>query len=73
MKDNCLDWSRDGARLASGNGWVKATNGVKGEVTVWDAATGKGRVIHGGNRIWAVAWSPDDKRLAFAGRDGVRV
>jgi len=74
MKDNCLDWSRDGARLASGSGWVKPTNGVKGEVVVWDAATGKGRVIHGGNRIWAVAWSPDDKRLAFAGRDsGVRV
>jgi len=69
MRDTCLDWSHDCARLASGNGWPKATNGVKGEVTVWDAATGKGHVIHGGRRIWAVAWSPDDKRLAFGGQD----
>ncbi len=58
---SCIDWSHDGRRLASGSG----------KVVVWEAATGKANVVHEGLLGSVVAWSPDDGRLAFGGRDTV--
>jgi len=59
----CIDWSHDGARLASGHS--------DGRVAVWDTATGQRRVVFQHRMVQAVAWSPDDERLAFGGRDSV--
>ena len=40
---------------------------------VWEAATGQELLTLEGHKdwVWSVAWSPDGKRLAAAGEDGV--
>ncbi len=60
----CIAWSRDGARSA----WESARGG---EVVVWEAATGTQQVIHRWQWGTTGAWSPDETRLAFGGREAV--
>jgi WD40 repeat protein/serine/threonine protein kinase/Tfp pilus assembly protein PilF len=57
-------WSPDGGRVASGED--------DGNITVWDARTGKVSLTlreHAAG-VWAVAWRPDGKRLASGCLDG---
>jgi WD40 repeat protein/serine/threonine protein kinase len=73
-------FSPDGKRLASCSGINVVLRGGaqpnqrRGEIKLWDAVSGQEvltlRNAHRG-RIFAVAFSPDGKRLASAGTDGV--
>jgi WD40 repeat protein len=63
-------FSPDGKRLASAGSYAEAGKS-KGEVRVWDAATGRLERTLGVERdAFAVAFSPDGKRLAAGGLDG---
>ena len=56
-------WSPRGDRLAAGNG--------QGEITVWDAETGRELVHTSGHtaNIRSIAWSADGRRLATGSED----
>jgi WD40 repeat protein len=66
-------WSPDGKRLASAGGTWNAfkEQWVRGEVTVWEAETGKQALRLPGHAraVRSVCWSPDGRRLATAGDD----
>jgi WD40 repeat protein/tRNA A-37 threonylcarbamoyl transferase component Bud32 len=70
--DNVV-FSPDGKRLASGSGIWDTTKKayVAGEVKVWDALTGQELLTLKGHSyaVSSVAFSPDGKRLASAGRE----
>jgi len=59
-----LSYSPDGKRFAAG--------GLKGGVTIWDAAAGieLATIPAGGSLIWEVVFSPDGRRLAAGSNDG---
>src|SRR5262249_47486401 len=59
----CLAWSADGKSLASGS--------KDGTVRVWDAATGKARLVLPGHprMATAAAFAPDGKMIATAADD----
>ncbi len=69
----CLDWSNDGTRLASGSGRDKVVpNGIGENVTyIWDveSATVLMRLEGHTDGVLGVAWSPDDARIATASDD----
>jgi WD40 repeat protein len=69
-----LAFSPDGASLASAGGILdpSGTTPVRGELRLWDLATGQERLDLRGHTdtILGVAFSPDGQRLASAGRDG---
>ena len=53
-----LDFSRDGAWLASDG---------RGELMIWDPSSGECLLrVPWGNYLFAVTFSPDDRRLAVA-------
>ncbi|MET7716826.1 WD40 repeat domain-containing protein [Streptomyces sp. NPDC005407] len=61
---NEASWSRDESRLA--------TASDDGTVRLWDATTGDptGWTITLNDRVWSVAWSPQDDRFALSTNDG---
>jgi WD40 repeat protein len=69
----CLAYSPDGRSLASASGvWDAGRKEFRGgEARIWDAATG--RLLHTftghTNKVSAVAYSPDGRRLATASSD----
>jgi WD40 repeat protein len=66
-------WSPDGRRLASASKGYEIKDGkavnFRGEVKVWDAATGQEVLSLKGHTglVQSVCWSPDGRRLASAG------
>ena len=61
----CLAFSADGDRLASHSQWTVGTGQV-GAVRLWDVATGKELLkIPTNNAGHTIAFSPDDRLLAF--------
>jgi WD40 repeat protein/serine/threonine protein kinase len=55
-----LDWNSDGSRLATAN---------SGNAVVWETRSGKGRELdQATDEIQAIAWSPDDRQVAFGGQ-----
>jgi hypothetical protein len=62
-----LAWSPDGQTIATGSGVYIAEGGF-GAVKIWEAATGRLRLDLKGHAecVWAVAFSPDGRRLASA-------
>lgn len=67
---NRVSWSPDGMYIASCD-QTSNPNSIA-TVHVWDALTGKTSVIYRNhtNGVYAVAWSPEGKRIASAGYDG---
>jgi WD40 repeat protein len=63
---NDVAWSPDGRRVAVSRSIAEGSN-----LRVWDAATGQGERVLSGHQdqVFAVAWSPDSKRLASASQD----
>jgi eukaryotic-like serine/threonine-protein kinase len=64
----CVAFSPDGTKVAAGSGdW--ANKKKEGQVTVWDAASGKKLFSKpaGVELVWGVAFSPDSKRLVWGG------
>jgi RNA polymerase sigma factor (sigma-70 family) len=69
-------FARDGRTLASaaslwGHPGPQRAGNRPGEVKLWDLATGKARASFGGHRdrIWSVAFTPNDKTLATTSWD----
>ena len=64
-------WSHNGTRIVSG------ASGDKNEIQVWDATTGANVVTYSNPEAYstvdAVAWSPDDTRIASSGDNTVRI
>jgi WD40 repeat protein len=56
-------WSPGGDQIASGNS--------RGEITVWDAVTGRQRIHSSGHsaNVRSIAWSPDGRRIATGSED----
>ncbi|HEV3446529.1 MAG TPA: WD40 repeat domain-containing protein [Gemmataceae bacterium] len=68
-------FSPDGQRLVSGGGLYRPRKWVSGEIVVWDPSTGQSVLTFPGDaeRVVDIDLSPDGKRLASAGPDGVKV
>jgi WD40 repeat protein len=58
-----IAWAPGSDRFASGNG--------RGELTVWDAATGRKKIHSSGHsaNVRSIAWSPDGRRIATGSED----
>jgi WD40 repeat protein/tRNA A-37 threonylcarbamoyl transferase component Bud32 len=71
---NDLAISADGKRLATSSVTYGDEKEIPGEVTVWDAETGKELVTWKQTRvIYCIAFSPDGKRLVAAGGQIARI
>ena len=72
--NQAIAFSRDGTRLASCSGNAPGPPEKSGEIKVWDAVSGQELLtLRNGHKdlIFSVAFSPDGRTLASAGRDGV--
>ena len=59
----CVAWSPDGALLATGGGRNEK------RVSLWEAATGRQRVVLGAQTVNSIAWSPAGDKLATCSDD----
>src|SRR5207253_9725097 len=68
-------FSPDVQRLSSGSGLYQPRRWVRGEINIWDLATGQSVLTFPGHpeKVTYLDYSPDGKRLASAGPDGVKV
>lgn len=68
-------WSPDSKRIVSGTGAAGANGPVTAHnsVQVWDATTGQTLLTYSGSsgQAYALAWSPDGKRIASGGDDNI--